>query len=50
MVTILQNFLAITNAVTTVSDSVLTSWGESASLALVDHPSCDDIIIKIPYG
>ena len=28
----------------------LTSWGEGASLALVDHPSSDGIMIKIPYG
>ena len=27
----------------------LTSWGEGASLALVGHPSSDDITIKIPY-
>ena len=27
-----------------------TSWGEGASLALVGHPSCYGIIIKIPYG
>ena len=27
----------------------LTSWGEGASLALVDHPSSDSITIKIPY-
>ena len=28
----------------------LTSWGEGASLALVDQPSCDGVTIKIPYG
>ena len=28
----------------------LTSWGEGASLALVDHPSSDGFTIKIPYG
>ena len=28
----------------------LTSWRESASLALVGHPSSDGITIKIPYG
>ena len=28
----------------------LTSWGEGAFLALVGHPSNDDITIKIPYG
>ena len=28
----------------------LTSWGEGTSLALVGHPSSDDIMIKIPYG
>ena len=28
----------------------LTSWGESASLALVGNSSSDGITIKIPYG
>ena len=28
----------------------LTSWGEGASLALVGHPSCDRVMIKMPYG
>ena len=28
----------------------LTWWGESASLALVGHPSSDGITLKIPYG
>ena len=28
----------------------LTSWGEGASLALVDHPSSDGVTIKMPYG
>ena len=33
------------------SNSVsLTSWGEGAFLALVDHPSSDGVTIKIPYG
>ena len=32
------------------SGDILTSWGEGASLALVGHPSSDDIMIKIPYG
>ena len=27
-----------------------TSWGEGASLALVDHPSSDGVTIKMPYG
>ena len=26
------------------------SWGEGASLALVDHPSSDGVTIKISYG
>ena len=30
--------------------SVVTSWGEGASLALFGHPSSDGITIKIPYG
>ena len=35
----------------TVSCGVnLTTWGEGASSALVDHPSSDGILIKIPYG
>ena len=25
-------------------------WGEGACLALVDHPSSDGIMIKMPYG
>ena len=25
-------------------------WGESASLALVSHPSSDAVTIKMPYG
>ena len=33
-----------------VAGSVLTSWGEGASLALVGYPSGDGITIKIPYG
>ena len=28
----------------------LTSWGESASLALVGHPPSDGVTIKMPYG
>ena len=28
----------------------LTSWGGGASLALVSHPSSDEVTIKIPYG
>ena len=28
----------------------LTSWRKGASLALVGHPSSDDVIIKMPYG
>ena len=28
----------------------LTSWGEGAFLALVGHPSSDDVTIKMPYG
>ena len=28
----------------------LTSWGEVASLALVEHPSSDGVTMKIPYG
>ena len=28
----------------------LTSWGEGASLALVNHLSCDGVTMKIPYG
>ena len=28
----------------------LTSWKEGASLALVGHPSSDDVTIKMPYG
>ena len=31
------------------SSTSLTSWGEGASLALVDHPSIDDVTIKMPY-
>ena len=31
------------------ADSVLTSWAEGASLALVGHPSGDGATIKIPY-
>ena len=27
----------------------LTSWGEGAFLALVGHPSSDDVTIKMPY-
>ena len=33
-----------------VTSSCVTSWGEGASLALVDHPSSDGVKIKIPYG
>ena len=29
--------------------SVLTLWGEGASLALVGHPSSDSVTIKIPH-
>ena len=32
------------------SRASLTSWGEGASLAFVDHPSSDGITIKMPYG
>ena len=28
----------------------LISWGESASLALVGHPSSDCVTMKMPYG
>ena len=28
---------------------ILTSWGEGVSLALVGHPSSDDVMIKMPY-
>ena len=28
----------------------LTSWGEGASLAIVGHPSSDDVTIKMLYG
>ena len=28
----------------------LISWGEGASLALVDHPSSDGVTIKVHYG
>ena len=28
---------------------ILTSWGEGASLASVDHPPNDSVTIKIPY-
>ena len=28
----------------------LTLWGESASLALVGHPSSDGVTIKVAYG
>ena len=31
------------------SGITLASWGESASLALVGHPSSDGVTIKIPY-
>ena len=31
------------------SMSALTSWGQSASLALVNHPS-SGVTIKMPYG
>ena len=31
------------------SGASLTSWGEGAFLALVGHPSSDDIWIKMPY-
>ena len=34
----------------TVQKHNLTSWGEGASLALVSHPSSDEVTIKIPYG
>ena len=33
-----------------VTSSCVTSWGEGASLALVDCPSSDGVKIKIPYG
>ena len=26
------------------------SWGEGVSVALVGHPSSDDVTIKMPYG
>ena len=32
-----------------VQQASLTSWGESASLALVGHPSGDGVTIKMPY-
>ena len=32
------------------SKASLTSWGEGDSLALVGHPSSDDVTIKIPSG
>ena len=32
------------------SGAGLTSCGEGASLALVDHPSSDGDTIKVPYG
>ena len=32
------------------SRASLTSWGEGASLALVDQPSGDDVKIKMSYG
>ena len=32
------------------SKASLTSWGENASLALVGHPSSDDVTTKIPSG
>ena len=31
------------------SGASLTSWGEVAFLALVDHPSVDGVTIKMPY-
>ena len=31
------------------SGASLTSWGEGAPLALVGHPSSDDVMIKMPY-
>ena len=31
-------------------DQSITSWGESASLVLVGHPSSDGVTIEIPYG
>ena len=33
-----------------LSRATLTSWGEGASLALVDHPSGDGVTIKILYS
>ena len=33
-----------------LSRASLTSWGEGASLALVDHLSGDGVTIKIPYS
>ena len=27
-----------------------TSWGEGASLTLIDDPSSDGVMIKMPYG
>ena len=27
-----------------------TSWGEGASLTLVDYPSSEGVTVKIPYG
>ena len=32
------------------SRASLTSWGESASLALAGHPSSDDVTIKMADG
>ena len=31
------------------SKDSLTSWGEGTFLALVGHPSSDDVTIKMPY-
>ena len=31
------------------SGASLTSWGEGASLTLVDHPSSDGVTIKMTY-
>ena len=32
------------------SGANLTSWGEGASLVLIDHPSSDGVLIEMPYG
>lgn len=47
---ILCNDLHLLKSLGLVSSRViLTSWGEVASLASVDHPPSDSVTIKIPY-